>query len=206
MANKRKTGSRWWKVRVGMCREEVEGEEKEERTREPEDGGSEKVEKGNQSRNGKHKPRALEPGQRGKHRERAANNWLWENVGRVNKITQTFHIETEPELLNPWKRLRFLYFLMRTVVEKPGQRRDSNLIWERSSLWGRLSSMSTGGGTHTGTGHVLTCAAAESTLGPQCTLVNLDCPSWDGVGKGNFSRKPVIWRPCLCFLTWSKAF
>ena len=42
-----------------MCREEVEGEEKEERTREPEDGGSEKVEKGNQSRDGKHKPRAL---------------------------------------------------------------------------------------------------------------------------------------------------
>ena len=59
-----------------MCREEVEGEEKEERTREPEDGGSEKVEKGNKSRDGKHKPRALEPGQRGKHRERAANNWL----------------------------------------------------------------------------------------------------------------------------------
>ena len=59
-----------------MCREEVEGEEKEERTREPEGGGSEKVEKGNQSRNGKHKPRGLEPGQRGKHRERAANNWF----------------------------------------------------------------------------------------------------------------------------------
>ena len=116
MANKRKTGSRWWKVRVGMCREEVEGEEKEERTREPEDGGSEKVEKGNQSRNGKHKPRALEPGQRGKHHERAANNWLWENVGRVNKITQTFHIETEPELLNPWKRLRFYIFLVKGEI------------------------------------------------------------------------------------------
>ena len=59
MANNRKTGSRRWEVAVGKYGEEVEGEEKEERSRKPEAKGAEKVKNGNQGQDGKQNWRAL---------------------------------------------------------------------------------------------------------------------------------------------------